>query len=64
MVAGFALGFSAPLVASDGHGGAANAAVCRALSAAEAALASLPDGRLKSFLAAQIDAAQGRYNCP
>ena len=63
LVASFALALTSPVAASDNHAAPSNAVICRALNAAEAALACLPNGRLKSFLAAQIEAAELRNNC-
>ena len=62
MVAGFTLTFTAPVAASDGTS-TTTTAICRVLNAAEAALACLPDGKLKSYLQAQIDAAELKNGC-
>jgi hypothetical protein len=63
LVASFALALTSPVAASGGYTAPSNVLICRTLSAAEAALACLPDSRLKTYLAAQIDAAQLKNNC-
>ena len=62
MATGMATLFSTPVQASDGS--IPVASICAFIERLEAAVATLPEGRLRSYLEAQIDALEARYNCP
>ena len=62
MATGMATLFSTPVQASDGP--ISPAAICAFIERLEAAVAGLPEGRLRSYLETQIDALEAKYNCP
>ena len=62
MATGMATLFSTPVQASDGQ--IPVASICAFIESLEVAVATLPEGRLRSYLETQIDALEAKYNCP
>ena len=62
MATGMATVFSTPVHAS--YGPIPVASICAFIDRLEAAVATLPEGRLRSYLEAQIEALEARYSCP
>jgi hypothetical protein len=61
MATGMATVFSTSVQASDGP--IPVSAICSFIERLETAVAGLPEGRLRTYLEAQLDALEAKYSC-